>query len=138
MDILVLKRILILGIGTLVILGSLYFFLFLLPSNLQIPCVFYELTGLFCPGCGMSRALISLMRLDIRGAFSNNLLMLIILPCFIIYIPLFISNFIKTGKTLGLEKVFPKKMLYLFLIIVIVFGIMRNFEIFEILQPIPH
>ena len=37
-----------------------------------IPCYFRELTGFLCPGCGTSRMMLSLIRLDIRTAFSYN------------------------------------------------------------------
>ena len=33
--------------------------------NGQMPCVFQELTGLYCPGCGGTRALKALMKGDV-------------------------------------------------------------------------
>ena len=38
----------------------------------KIPCLFKALIGIDCPGCGMTRAYISLLHLDIRGAFAYN------------------------------------------------------------------
>ena len=38
-----------------------------------LTCAFHELTGYDCAGCGMSRACLALMRLDIVAAFSYNL-----------------------------------------------------------------
>ncbi len=35
-----------------------------------ISCVFLELTGIKCPGCGMTRALLAALRLDFKTAFS--------------------------------------------------------------------
>lgn len=35
----------------------------------DIPCVFQFLTKIPCPGCGMTRAYLSLLQLDIAGAF---------------------------------------------------------------------
>ncbi len=37
-----------------------------------IPCPVHRLSGLSCPGCGMSRALAALFRLDFAAAFSYN------------------------------------------------------------------
>ena len=37
-------------------------------------CVFYELTGLFCPGCGSGRALYALLHFDIAAAAGYNCL----------------------------------------------------------------
>ena len=35
-----------------------------------ISCLFYEATGIKCPGCGMTRALLAAVRLDFRGAWE--------------------------------------------------------------------
>lgn len=39
---------------------------------LDIACLFKELTGIPCPGCGMTRAYISLLYLDVRSAFHYH------------------------------------------------------------------
>ncbi len=39
-------------------------------------CVFYELTGLYCPGCGSGRALFSLLHGNWRAAVKHNALFL--------------------------------------------------------------
>ncbi len=43
-------------------------------NGLSIPCPIKALTGLDCPGCGNTRAVLSLLRLDIAASFSYNLL----------------------------------------------------------------
>jgi len=51
------------------------------------PCLFYELTGLYCPGCGGTRAVRALVRGDIWQSFINYpvvLYMLVIFPEFMI------------------------------------------------------
>ena len=42
-----------------------------------IPCLFYTLTGLLCPGCGNTRAAFALLRLDLPAAFGFNPLFLV-------------------------------------------------------------
>ena len=37
-----------------------------------ISCVFLELTGIKCPGCGMTRALLAALRLDFNVAFLHH------------------------------------------------------------------
>ena len=37
-----------------------------------IYCLFKKLLGIPCPGCGMTRAYLALLRLDIRGAFEMH------------------------------------------------------------------
>ena len=45
-------------------------------------CWFYELTGLYCPGCGSGRAAIALLRGHVLEAFSHNALLFVLgLPC---------------------------------------------------------
>ena len=39
---------------------------------LNIPCLFKLVLGISCPGCGMTRAYIRLLHLDIKGAFSYH------------------------------------------------------------------
>ena len=39
-----------------------------------IPCVLYETTRLKCGGCGLTRAAVSLLRLDFAAAFSYHAL----------------------------------------------------------------
>jgi chromate transport protein ChrA len=34
--------------------------------NSGLPCVFHSLTGLYCPGCGGTRAVLSLLKGDLR------------------------------------------------------------------------
>ena len=36
------------------------------------PCLFHQITGLNCPGCGGTRAVSSALRLDFRAAFWYN------------------------------------------------------------------
>ena len=47
------------------------------------PCFFQRFTGLYCPGCGNTRAMYALLHLDFPTAFSRNLLLvptLLLLP----------------------------------------------------------
>lgn len=45
-----------------------------------IPCVFYEVTGLRCPGCGMTRMFRALAHLDFARAAHANAMGLVIAP----------------------------------------------------------
>ena len=39
---------------------------------LELPCVFRQVTGLICPGCGMTRAWAAALQLDLAGAFWRH------------------------------------------------------------------
>ncbi len=51
-------------------------------SPLLPPCIFHAMTGLYCPGCGSTRALYCLIHGDLGAAFRFNPLLLISLPFF--------------------------------------------------------
>lgn len=64
-----------LGIGSGILAAVAVFYL-LGRQGIGIGCPVYQLTGLRCPGCGNSRAVLALLRLDFSGAFRYNLLFL--------------------------------------------------------------
>ncbi len=39
-------------------------------------CMFHQWTGLYCPGCGATRALSALLHGDIRASMHNNILLI--------------------------------------------------------------
>ena len=45
-------------------------------------CVFHQLTGLYCPGCGMTRALHALVHFDFLRALRMNAFFIFSLPVF--------------------------------------------------------
>lgn len=63
-----------------------------------VPCLFHKLTGLQCPGCGNTRAVLALLELDIVGALSYNYLfpVCVFYLCFV-YIRCAIAYY-RTGK----------------------------------------
>ena len=50
---------------------------------LNIPCPIKYIAGIPCAGCGMSRALLSALRLDFASAFAYHPLWIIVLPALI-------------------------------------------------------
>lgn len=54
--------------------------------NIMIPCLWKTIFNIKCPGCGLTTALISLIRFDIAGAYSANPLIFVVLPSVIFYI----------------------------------------------------
>jgi len=61
---------LIIAIIILVILSASYNYIF--SSMPFAPCYIYENFGLYCPGCGCTRAFIALLNLDILGSIFYN------------------------------------------------------------------
>lgn len=103
--------------------------------NIKIPCIIHEITGLFCPGCGITRAIFALLELDIKKAIKYNILIIVIFPFILIYIINYAYIWINDLKK-DASKIFPKPLWYILLIITIIFGIIRNINYFSWLQPI--
>src|SRR5688500_20303324 len=43
-------------------------------------CLFHDLTGWYCPGCGITRALHALVHFEVARAFAMNALLVVSLP----------------------------------------------------------
>lgn len=76
------------SVAALVLLGSLA--LWLREADLASPprflprCAFNEFTGLYCPGCGNTRAAHALLNGDVAGALRQNAFSVLALP-FVVY-----------------------------------------------------
>jgi hypothetical protein len=49
-------------------------------GNPFVACVFHQLTGLYCPGCGGTRAMHALVHFDLERALSMNALPFVAAP----------------------------------------------------------
>lgn len=118
--------------GILLLVGGLYF-IFVKIVGSGIPCVFNLITGLHCPGCGISRMFLSLAKLDFAAAFKYNALILTASPIAAIFVIRHYVRYILTGKNKSdkLETV----MLLILLVLLIIFAILRNLPAFSFLAP---
>lgn len=66
-------------LAALLAAGALYL-VWLRLGGPGIPCPFHLVTGLLCPGCGVTTMLVALSRLDLRAAFTANAFLLCTLP----------------------------------------------------------
>ena len=113
------------GLPLFVLIGAWVLYTFGNP----LICVFYKLTGLYCPGCGSGRASAALLHLDFAAAFKHNLLYVLLLP-FIVYYLLkqyIVLVFRKDVLPMFSINVFAAKVV---LAVILVFGILRNIPVF--------
>lgn len=120
------------GLPLLVLIGAWILYTFGNP----LICVFYQLTGLYCPGCGSGRASVALLHLDFAAAFGYNLLYVLLLPFIVYYL---LKQYIIL--------VFRKDVLPMFsidglaakivLVVILMFWILRNIPVipFTLLAP---
>jgi hypothetical protein len=67
------KRIIIINIVVAVLVAGFVVVTLLLKDREEMQCAFYSLIGLYCPGCGGTRAVYSLLRLRIFDAIKYNI-----------------------------------------------------------------
>ena len=111
--------------------GVIYYLI--TQAGFSIPCYIHKITGLYCPGCGVTRMCIKLIHLDLYGAFRSNPVVLAIAP--ILAVLLFKQQYcvIRYGKA---KQGKPTMAIEVILIIVLIaFGILRNIPSFSFLQP---
>lgn len=117
----------------IIFLFEIYHFLNI-KYNFEIPCIFHKITGLYCPGCGLTRMLFSIINLDFYQAFRYNPLLFICLPFLIIYFVYGLLMYLNNKKNNLISKI-PKSITISLLIITILYGILRNIEMFSFLKP---
>ncbi len=71
-------------ISIILLLGGIYLII-VRKIGKGIPCIFFKLTGLQCPGCGMTRAMVEIGKGHFRAAFQYNALSLTVFPVLCIY-----------------------------------------------------
>ena len=119
-----------LAIGFL-IFGGLYYLLVRL-TPLRIPCPIHFVTGLHCPGCGVSRFFMELAQLHFVEAAKQNLAVAVLLPIWGVAAAV---EFIWNPKCLSEKGWAAKLLLWGSLAFLVCFGILRNLPQFSWLSP---
>lgn len=116
----------------IIVLGATYL-LFIFKTNRYIPCLFHKITGLYCPGCGITRMIQAIVRLEFVEAFWYNPLVFCLIP----FIGLYLINLIRSN--LNKKKLFGDKTRKVFwnvtLVITIAFWVLRNIPALSFLAP---
>ena len=97
------------------------------PNSKWLPkCMFYQWTGLYCPGCGSTRALSALLHGDIRASLHNNVLLI---PGGLLLVVLIVKPGISLKRPVAVT----------IAAIVIAYAVLRNIPVapFSYLAPIP-
>ena len=114
------------NVSVILVLGILYLIFFRI-FGVGIPCVFRLITGLKCPGCGMTHAFSEIATGDIASAFESNALSVTMLPLLLVY------GIIKTVRYInkGEEELTVLEVLFLAvcLIACVAYFVYRNFLI---------
>lgn len=123
----------------LIIIIIIIMAILVLDNCIAIPCIFHSITGFYCPGCGITRAIKAALKGDFYSSFRNNILLYTIIPLIFI-IQFFNSGFMKKYKKIDEFNKKHKKIynwiIVVLLIITIIYGVLRNFPEFWLLTPI--
>ena len=119
-------------LGVLFILGTAACIVLLIappgsPHGKWLPkCMFYRWTGLYCPGCGATRALSSLLRGDIRASLHNNAMLV---PMLSLIAVMLLKPEISLKRPVAIA----------IIAVILAFTILRNipYAPFTLLAPIP-
>ena len=52
-------------------------------TGLGVPCPFHMLTGLYCPGCGVTRCISALLQGNWQAALRSNAAIVVLAPFFV-------------------------------------------------------
>ncbi len=93
-------------------------------------CPLYAVTGFYCPGCGLTRGFHALFGGDVLTALHFNAL----LPIYAFILGyLIISMVLIAVRGRGLSwKIFPPGAMYGFLILALVFAVLRNIPVYPL------
>ncbi|HSY19093.1 MAG TPA: DUF2752 domain-containing protein [Candidatus Acidoferrales bacterium] len=113
-------------------LAALVFFFNPATHGFYPVCQFHRLTGLNCPGCGMTRALYALLHGDLPAAFRDNALLVLAIPA-VLARALWLA--VQKSRGRPVANFLPGKYFWALLFIALAFTILRNLPAFAFLSP---
>lgn len=103
----------------------------LLLELINYKCIYRELFNIYCAGCGFTRMIKSVIKLDFYQAFRYNPLLFILLIIFIPYCIYQVYLYIRYGNI----KKPSLKLLIVLVVILSIYMILRNIPKFDYLIP---
>jgi hypothetical protein len=102
-------------------------------SSFYPVCQFHRVTGLYCPGCGATRASYQLLHGNIFAALRDNALFVLSLPVLAAR-GIWFLNRQRRGQPVRFF--IPPAALWVFLVVALVFVVLRNLPGFSFLAPV--
>ena len=126
------KQKLILAIYLMIIVGGISYYFYMKITGHSISCMIHDATGLYCPGCGTTRAALALIDLNPLRALRNNAVFTVFL---VVWIVISVLAFIGKPKMVRTLK-FNMTMFLITVFCYMLLFVLRNLHGFEFLQPL--
>ena len=111
--------------GLCIMMAGLVYGIFVKYTGFAIPCPIRTVTGLKCPGCGVTGMCMALLQLDFKKAFlCHPMLFVLLIPLGIVCAGSMI-NYVKDGTKQ--TRKWQKCILYASIVLLVGFGVIRNF-----------
>lgn len=111
------------NVGIILAIGFAYYIFYRL-TGIGIKCPLNRITGLLCPGCGISRMFLALLSLDLEAAFYYNAAALISLLPLLTVAAAYGAQYI--GRGTARLCIWQRVVLVSCVALLAVFGILRN------------
>lgn len=111
-------------VGAILLFTGLIYACFYGYTGIGVPCIFHEVTGFLCPGCGVTRMCVSLLQFQLKEAFGYHPVLFCFIP---IYIPIGvfqIYHYLRYGYCD--RKKWLTIWYYITLVILVGFSVIRN------------
>lgn len=115
------KRLLVSGALVALLLA---YYLLVKVTGVGIPCLFNKVTGLKCPGCGITHMYMAMLELDFYKAFKHNPYVFVIQPILYYFIIKEYLDWLRNVKTTFNK--FENIVLLLLIASSLVFTVLRN------------
>lgn len=102
-----------------------------ITDHVAVPCIINTITGYYCPGCGITRAIVSFLKGQLYQAFRYNSIIFIDIP--VIILLTILER--KIGKDNKAIRCISNIILIILLILTIVYGVLRNIPSFSYMAP---
>ena len=112
------------------LLGAVVIALVALRIPWDTSCPFWAVTGLHCPGCGGTRALLAAFQGDIVRSLSLNALALPLASLIVCFLLMFVGQ--QTRGWRGLSLLYRREFYWCLTLIVLVFFLLRNLHFFPV------
>lgn len=108
---------------TIILIGVIYY-IFISLTDLALPCIFRQITGYKCPGCGITTSCVRTLHGNLSGAFHANPFLFVTFPFLLFQLVYQTSCYIKEKPISKLNRI----LLCVYVIALLVFGVVRNIQ----------